>query len=95
MTMYIKSALVAATLLAFVAVSSAVLAADDSAVASKLAPIDIAKSSQAVQPPAVKNSKPHSHAQEKSGVAPTQALPPTAEAKARKHKMHQHPGDAK
>jgi hypothetical protein len=95
MTMKMKSALVAATLVAFAAVSGAALAADDSAVAAKPASTDVAQNSQAVQPPAVKKSKPHSHAQEKTGVAPTLAPPLTEEEKARKDKMHQHPRDAK
>jgi hypothetical protein len=95
MTMKMKSALVAATLVAFAAVSGAALAADDSTVTAKPASTDIAKSSQAAQPPAVKKSKPHSHAQEKTGVAPTKAPPLTEEEKARKDKMHQHPRDAK
>jgi hypothetical protein len=95
MTMKMKSALVAATLVAFAAVSGAAFAADDSAVAAKPASTDIAKSSQAVQPPTAKKAKPHSHVQEKTGATPTASPTPTAEEKARKDKMHQHQRDAK
>jgi hypothetical protein len=94
-SMKMRAAMIAATLVAFAAVSGAALAAEDTAVVAKPATTDVAKSSPAAQPPAVKKSKPHSHVQEKTGVAPTQAPPLTEEEKARKDKMHQHPRDAK
>ena len=94
--MKMKVTLVAATLVAFAAVSGAALAADDSAVIAKPATTEIAKSAQAASPPpAVKKSKPHSHAQEKTGVTPTKAPALTAEEKAARDKMHQHQRDAK
>jgi hypothetical protein len=95
MIMKMKASLIAATLVAFVAASGAALAADDPAVVAKPATTDIAKSSQAAQPAAVKKAKPHSHVQEKTGAAPTVSPVPTAEEKARQDKMHQHQRDAK
>jgi len=93
--MKIRAAMIAATLVAFAAISGTALADDDSAVVAKPATTDIAKSPQAAQPTAAKKSKPHSHVQEKTGVAPTPAPAPTAEERARKYKMHQHQRDAK
>ena len=93
--MKMRAALIVATLVAFAATSGAALAADDSAVAAKPASTDLAKSSQAVQPPVAKKSGPHSHVQEKTGATPTLSPTPTAEEKARKDKMHQHQRDSK
>jgi hypothetical protein len=94
--MKMKANLIAATLVAFAAVSCAALAADDTAVVAKPATTDTAKSAQSVQqPPAGKKTKPHSHVQEKNGTAPAAAPALTAEEKARKDKMHQHQRDAK
>jgi hypothetical protein len=94
--MKMRATLVAAAIAAFAAVSGAAFAADDSAVAAKPATTDTAKSAQSVQqPPAVKNTKPHSHVQEKTGATPNVTPAPTAEEKAKKDKMHQHQKDAK
>jgi hypothetical protein len=94
--MKVKATLVAATFVAFAAVSGAAFAAGDDAVAAKAATTDTTKSAQSVQQsPAVKKTKPHSHVQEKYGVAPAATPASTAEEKAAKDKMHQHQRDAK
>jgi len=95
--MKMRAAMIASTLVAFAAVSGAALAAEDTAVVAKPATTDVAKSPQAAQLPAVKKSKPHSHVQEKTGVAPdpAPARTLTAEEKAARDKMHQHQRDAK
>ena len=91
-----RATIYVAALLAFAAVSGATFAADDSAVAAKPATTDTAKSApSAQQPPAAKKSKPHSHLQEKVGVAPAAATPAVEPDKASMDKMHQHPKDGK
>jgi len=94
--MKMRATIVAATLVALGVVSGTAFAADDGAVAAKSATTDTVTRAQSVQqPPTVKKAKPHSHVQEKYGVAPAATPPPTAEERAAKDKMHQHQRDAK
>ena len=91
-----RATLYAAVLVAFATVSGAALAADDTAAAAKPATTDTAKSAPlGQQPPAAKKAKPHSHVQEKVGVAPAAATPAVEPDKASMDKMHQHPRDGK
>lgn len=88
--------LVAVTFAAFAAASGVTVAADDNAGIAKPVTTDTVKSAPSAQKsPAVTKAKPHSHAQEKSGFAPSVSPAMSAEQKAAKSKMHQHSRDAK
>jgi nitrate/TMAO reductase-like tetraheme cytochrome c subunit len=91
-----KAILVAVTLVAFAAASGVAMAADDNTGIAKPATNDTVNSAPSAQKsPAKMKAKPHSHVQEKSGVAPSVSPAISAEEKTAKSKMHQHSKDAK